>query len=375
MLSSDAKTVCERDMCAGCMACMDSCAHGAVHIEDTMEAFNAVIDADKCVDCGACERACPIANVAPKAAPVAWRQGWARDPELRAQSTSGGYATAIARAFVARGGLVCGCVQQDGSFIFKLTDDARDLGRMQGTKYVKSDAVGAYCDVRAALRQGREVLFVGLPCQAAAMRRFVGRAGDRLYAIDLICHGSTSPKLLCGYLDAKGMPLKGELILDFRKKVQYQLRYRGAETVGRPGVRDRYSTAFLCGLTYTRGCYSCPYACGERTSDLTLGDSWGTELEDEMVRGISLALVMNERGQELLRMADVEALPVGAERALANNKQLQKPSDLPAGRAALFEGLATGKSLDALVFRARPKECMKYMLKDFLVSLGFFGGE
>lgn len=106
-----------------------------------------------------------------------------------------GLATAISEAFVASNGLVCSCAQEGGEFRFHLTSDADYLRRAQGSKYVKSNPLGAYREVREALQGGQRVLFIGLPCQVAAMRNFVGsRLADSLYTIDLICHGSPSPR-------------------------------------------------------------------------------------------------------------------------------------------------------------------------------------
>lgn len=327
------RTVCKKDMCAGCMACVDSCRHGAIAIEDTIEAYNARIDPTRCVGCGLCEKTCPQMVSPSSLRPLEWLQGWAKDTSLRMSSSSGGLATAISEAFVASNGLVCSCAQEGGEFRFHLTSDADYLRRAQGSKYVKSNPLGAYREVREALQGGQRVLFIGLPCQVAAMRNFVGsRLADSLYTIDLICHGSPSPKVLSRFLEETGNNLSNELILDFRKKVQFQLRYRGAETVGRTGVRDRYSIAFLSGLPYTEGCYSCRYAKGDRVSDITLGDSWGSELSDEVANGISLALVQTDKGRELLEMTDLELLPVDPGLAVANNEQLQRPSTKPIER-------------------------------------------
>ena len=129
-------------------------------------------------------------------------------------SSSGGLATAISEAFVASNGLVCSCAQEGGEFRFHLTSDADYLRRDQGSKYVKSNPLGAYREVREALQGGQRVLFIGLPCQVAAMRNFVGsRLADSLYTIDLICHGSPSPKVLSRFLEETGNNLSNELIL------------------------------------------------------------------------------------------------------------------------------------------------------------------
>ena len=50
------KTVCENDKCTGCMACIDKCPKNAIIIKDTMVAYNAVINENKCISCGLCEK-------------------------------------------------------------------------------------------------------------------------------------------------------------------------------------------------------------------------------------------------------------------------------------------------------------------------------
>lgn len=371
MSNTDAKTVCERNLCAGCMACVESCRHGAIRVEDSVESYNAFIDPNKCVECGLCVSVCPQI-VSPSAVyPIEWRQGWAKDSSLRAKSSSGGLATAISESFIAAGGLVCSCAQGNGEFGFQLTSDLEHLKRSQGSKYVKSNPSGVYRKVKNALRDGWRVLFIGLPCQVAAMRNYVGnRLASSLYTIDLICHGTPSPKVLQRFLNESDHDLHDGLILDFRKKVQFQLHYRGAETVGRQGVRDRYSIAFLAGLPYTENCYSCRYAKGERVSDLTLGDSWGSELTKEAPFGISLALVQTTKGRELLEGADLELLTVDPDVAVANNEQLERPSAMPAARHDFMEGFKKCESVSRLVFKAEPKKCVKYIVKDTLLALG-----
>lgn len=50
----DAVKVCKVS-CIGCMKCQKTCQHDAIHVVN----FNAVIDYDKCVDCGECAAVCP----------------------------------------------------------------------------------------------------------------------------------------------------------------------------------------------------------------------------------------------------------------------------------------------------------------------------
>ena len=48
------KTVCERNMCTGCGACVEICKKGSISIVDNLDSMNAVINLDQCVDCGVC---------------------------------------------------------------------------------------------------------------------------------------------------------------------------------------------------------------------------------------------------------------------------------------------------------------------------------
>lgn len=365
-------TICEEKMCAGCMACLDTCPTEAISIESGIEFYRPVIDQEKCIDCGRCAKVCQQLHPAGFKAPVAWYQGWAEDPAERGASSSGGFATAIARAFAATDGAVCACAFSGGRFGFEVVNDPAGVERFRGSKYVKSDPSGVYRRVRDLLKAGRRVLFVGLPCQVSAMRNFVGeRWGGRLYTIDLICHGTPSPQLLEMFLRERGYELSALKDIAFRRKARFQLR-DGVMTIDSPGVVDRYLVAFLEGLDYTENCYSCPYARRERISDLTLGDSWGTDLTDEMAYGVSLALCQTAKGEELLRSAGIKLLPVDEGRAAANNKQLNMPMERPAARESFIGDLVDGIPFERAVKRALPKQCHRQDVKRTLSRLGFW---
>lgn len=365
--------ICEERMCAGCMACADICPTGSVAVVPGIEHYQPVIDQEKCIDCGRCVKVCQQLHPADFRRAIAWYQGWAVDPAERGASSSGGFATAIARAFAASGGAVCACAFSSGRFGYEVVNDPERVGRFRGSKYVKSDPSGAYKKVRALLNAGHIVLFIGLPCQVSAMRNFVGEGmGECLYTIDLICHGTPSPQLLEKFLRERGYELGDFNDLLFRRKGRFQLR-DGAVAIDKPGVVDRYLVAFLEGLDYTENCYSCEYARRERVSDLTLGDSWGTELTNEIAKGVSLALCQTAKGEELLRAAGLKLLPVDEERAVANNKQLNRPMERHAGRERFMGDLASGVSFERAVKRALPGQCRRQDVKRVLVYLGLWG--
>lgn len=366
------KTVCETNQCAGCMACVDICPKGAITIKDDLAVYNAAIDENKCIQCGACHRVCQSNNPYPGNKPISWYQGWTIDSDLRRKSSSGGAATAIAKAFTEAGGVVCGCMFKDGNFIFDLARSRDEVLLFVGSKYVKSNPIGAYKKVKEELLKGNKVLFIGLPCQVSAMKRYIPqKIQDELYTVDLICHGSPSPKLLELFLRQYNRSLSSMKKITFRVKAEMQIHGDDIGIVTK-GVSDKYTIAFLNSLTYTENCYSCHYAKIKRVSDLTLGDSWGTELPiTEIEKGVSLLLCQTLKGNELCRLAGLKLTDVDLQKAVSNNHQLQHPSIKPSFWGDFFNGIRKGVRFNRLIFRFFPKQCLKQDIKNILIKVRF----
>lgn len=225
--------------------------------------------------------------------PERWYQGWANDNDLRGLASSGGFAGAIEKAFVEKGGIVYSCVFRDGQFNFESAETVDDLQKFAGSKYVKSNPSGTYKMIKKDLAIGKKVLFTGLPCQVSGLRNVVGeKLSDNLYTIDLICHGTPSVHILNTFLEQHNVAMNELAVLKFRTKGKFGMAYdpENIRFIAKRGVLDKYLMAFLCSLMYTDNCYECKYAKLERVSDLTIGDAWGTELTEEMKQGVSLAL-------------------------------------------------------------------------------------
>ena len=92
------------------MECIDVCPKKAIKVIDSWMEYNAVIDSEKCIQCNACHSACQNNAEQVLTKPIYWKQGWAQDDCVRMRSSSGGVATAVERAFIKNGGIVCSCI-------------------------------------------------------------------------------------------------------------------------------------------------------------------------------------------------------------------------------------------------------------------------
>lgn len=362
------KTVCELNMCNGCMACVEKCHRNAITIKDDLKYYNALIDTKKCVDCGLCTKVCPRENDNDMSKPKWWYQGWA-DSEIREHASSGGAASAIIRACIKNGGYVASCLFDSGKFVFEVTNEMAVARKFAGSKYVKSNPEKIYGKIQSLLKANQKVLFIGLPCQVAAVNQFI-KDKTNLVTADLICHGTPSPYLLKKCLQEYGHDINTLTDINFRIKSLYELN-RDGKPIAAFHTMDNYLIAFLHSYDYTENCYSCKFATLDRVSDITLGDSWGTELSGEVKNGVSLILCQSEKGKELIESAGLNLLDVDINNAISHNEQLNKPSKCSKSRDQFFEnynrynnfGKALVKTAPGIVAKEKVKSIVKYIVR------------
>lgn len=360
------KTVCERNMCTGCGACVEICKKGSISIVDNLDSMNAVINLDQCVDCGVCFKVCPNKNHVELRNQLSWHQGWTTKKSERKKSSSGGFATALSKAFVKNGGIVCSCTFLEGDFVFKAVSTEEEVECFRGSKYVKSNPKGIYRKVKKILQEKNKVLFIGLPCQIAAVKNFVGEQNkDNLYTVDLICHGTPSVKILEKYMSQYGVSLSEIKDISFRTKNAFILKKDGKPITGHH-IQDRYTMSFLSSLNYTENCYYCRYATDKRVGDITIGDAWGSDLKEEIDNGISLIMCQTEKGEELLELTPFHLDNINIDEALKNNHQLRHPAIMPPKREQFFKEIKKGRNYNAVIARIYPKICLKQKIKNMI---------
>lgn len=342
--------LCNHNRCTGCGVCKAVCRHDAIlWTYDELGFRYPFIDAKKCVDCGLCGKKCPSLS------PVDFQDGndcyiaWAKDDVTHFESSSGGIATLFGKHIIEQGGFVIGCMwDNDYNAIFSIIDDVNDLSQIQGSKYVQSyipDELWAEIKSRVCKRQ--QGLFIGLPCQAAALIQFVGNHND-LIVIDLLCRGGCSPTCLKEHLSfLKKKNLRGEKITNLRFRGgsndcrftlwnKNKLVYQGSQFV------DSYFYSFMKHGLLHESCYQCQYARKERVSDITLADFWGIDsnfIKDKnIMNGSNLVLVHTEIGRKIWEELGglVERYERPLEEAVAGNDTLREPTEAPSDRDELL---------------------------------------
>lgn len=360
------KLVCKKDMCVGCAACINACPQKCIEIQDSILSLNAVIDEERCVGCLKCKKVCQQNNHLELKEQIFAVQGWTKNATVRKKSASGGIATAISHDMIEKGGYVCSCVFEKGKFIFSITNSQEKVSKFAGSKYVKSMINEAYSQVRNLLQVGKMVLFIGLPCQVAGLYLYLEHEYDKLYTVDLICHGTPSEILLKKYLSEHGCDIYCLEEIQFRSKDEFRLN----NGIKKRNTADRFIYSFLEKLNFFECCYQCHYAKKKRVGDLTLGDSWGSEIKHEISGGISLILCQTLKGKELLESTNLSLHPVNLERAIQYNEQLLKPSYKSFRRKLFFDLLKTGLSYDKIFFVCSPFFCLKQDIKYLLNIIG-----
>lgn len=295
--------------CSACSACVAVCPAGALAMEKDAAGFwHPVLDKTKCVECGACTKACPVRT--PQERPVfqpRYFAFYAKDKALRAAGTSGNAFGVFAnRCLESQDGVVYGSALDDNLYgaSCKSTDEV-PLAALQKSKYFESRMGDAISRIKKDVRAGRNVLFCGTPCQAAAVRSVLGTP-DNLLLCDFICHGVPSADWFKRYLlqMEKRYGAKATKV-DFRSKIMgwallvMEIRFAN----GKASVKSQFGDAYLADFDQNNhlreGCYGCNQII-RSVADISIGDYWATKQKKNLLdtnEGISIMRVNTPQGE------------------------------------------------------------------------------
>ncbi len=306
---------CVREDCVGCGVCSAACPFGAISMTTDERGFYVPkVDDDKCKHCNKCVKTCPgrvtppVENFKKKVRAV-----WTKDENVRKTSTSGGLFWELGSAVLRENGEVWG-VAFDDQIVPRhiVARDAETLKRLQGSKYLQSDAAACYPQVKASLDAGTRVLFTGTPCQCAALRNYLQRDYDNLVLMDFVCHGAPSVGLFQSYLQTYIRPKYNADIVSAKFRVKLsgwsgsgnEIKFADGSVYQADFFHDPYLIAFTRNFSLNNSCYHCRYANMARVADITVSDFWGYVSRKfrfrNTNRGISMAMTNTAKGEKFL---------------------------------------------------------------------------
>ncbi len=351
-------TIEEKKNCSGCHACKSACPKNCISMKADEEGFlYPVIDKEQCIDCGICEKICPIItpveNIKKESDIVAYA-AYTKDENIRLNSSSGGLFTEIATHVITRGGVVFGAAfDSDLAVRHRFVENIEELSIFRGSKYLQSTIGNAYHESEEFLKSGRMVLFTGTPCQISGLYSYLKKPYDNLITQDIICHGVPSPAVWQKYIDhiEKNTDSNVKSVF-FRDKTngwkKYSVRVSFEnEKESRTGMnKDYYMRSFLSDLCLRPSCYNCNFKDKIRISDFTLADFWGIqniipEMDDD--KGTNLIFVNSQKGKQIFDSikSNIVYKAVDMDEAIKYNPAMIKSAEMPKNRTNYMNSIYT----------------------------------
>lgn len=358
----------QKKFCCGCNACVQKCPKHCISMDEDNKGFlYPKVDTGKCVDCGICEKVCPMHKDANSRTPIQCYAVRNRDESVVYNSSSGGVFTLFAEQTIKEGGIVFGARWNNKWEVeHGCTENIEGIKSFQGSKYVQSKINDSYIKVESFLKSGRKVLFSGTPCQISGLRSYLKRDYDNLFTIDLVCHGVPSPGLFRWYLSEqlqkvalKGAKKNSVLLrpihsipkrnalesvnvveikgISFRnkakgwKKFSFALDLAKATAAGEKNSvllsytldEDTFLKGFLADMYLRPSCMDCPFRELKSGSDITICDFWGVEevipdYDDD--KGCTAVMINTPNGGDLFNLlSDIQCVSCNFNDIVRNN--------------------------------------------------------
>lgn len=302
----------DKSECCGCTACESVCSKQAIIMNVDSEGFKyPTVKTDLCVDCGLCNKVCPIEYREKKQENSHYKELLAlrnTNNDEYMMSSSGGFVSIISDYVLKKEGVVFGVTYNDNmEVIHTYAENYEDCCKFRGSKYVQSNIDGIYRKVKEFLHSKRLVLFTGTPCQVEGLKLYLRKPYENLITVDLICHAVPSPLIFKEYISYIAK-LAGEKVVDIK------MRYKGGRGWGHkfsylyvfesgrteidwPLIRD-WGRLYFRNVITRPSCHKCKYCNFDRPGDFSVADYW----DDNNLRpdiyskdGTSLVIVNSEQ--------------------------------------------------------------------------------
>jgi len=379
-----------KEDCCGCSACFNICPANAIKMIPDEEGFlYPEINTVLCTECGLCKKVCAFQktidhkNNFPNPFVYALKH---KNDEVVSNSSSGGAFTAISDHIIEQNGIVYGAAHDENlKTIHIRASNYEDRDRCRGSKYVQSDLRDVFRMVLDDLKKTKKVLFTGTPCQVAGLNEYLSALEcdtANLLTVDLVCHGTPSPKLFKDYLSLCESKRKQQIIEYFHRPKDKgwvsdeKAIYSDGHIDNSSSLSKIWRKLFYSCYFHRPSCYVCRYTNLQRPADITIADYWGIEkAHPEFMdkRGVSLLLVNTPKGKAIFESIKDDTIYIQSDTEKCMQRNLKTPTPRPEGRELAwghykklgFKGIA--KKYGGYGFKA----ILKSHIRKLLSTLGF----
>lgn len=270
-----------------------------------------VVNEDTCIDCGMCVKVCPIVNECENKEPYQKSYGgYSKDERIINSCASGGVATALSLETIKQRGVVYGVRFNEtySASDYVRIDNEDDLWALCSSKYVQPTKSGIHAAVKADLKNGLKVLFVGCPCDVAGLKRYLRKDYGNLLTCELFCAGITSSKILDEYRAMREKKVGANLMafnVRNKEKGWFVQHIKEEYQNGKVYYKNHFGTYLGYGfLNFRRpSCYHCQYKQSITMCDIKVGDFWGIKDTDPYwnPKGVSVILAKTQKGVDALK--------------------------------------------------------------------------
>lgn len=367
----------DKTKCCGCNACAQKCPKHCIHLIKNSEGFYyPQVDTQLCINCGLCEKVCPVINQNPPHQPKNVYAVKNKNTEIRLNSSSGGVFSLIAEKIIEEKGVVFGARYDDNwNVVMDFAETLEDVKAFRNSKYVQCFVGDSYLHVEKFLKAGRKVLYSGTPCMIRALKLFLKRDYDNLLTVDIVCHGVPSPGVWQDYLKSVKEIIKVKYpnkpkisSINFRDKTNgwslFSFAFSITESIGEHNTFIERTTfydnpfmrAFWRDLILRPSCYYCPVRDCKSGADLTIGDFWSISLVDKQFdddKGVGVLLVHTDKGKSILPWNQIEYISASYELASKWNGGFNKTTFVHTNRKRFFDK-----------YKKHPQQVIKLLIRN-----------
>lgn len=324
----------DRFGCFGCGICAETCSQHAIKMEYDDEGFlYPVIQKELCMDCGSCIIACETKIGKDKAAAKSEEKEETEKAKEKAKEEAKEAATdsycakyrpdSLPMLSFTESALLPfyrSCIQKQGKVIsrsfdeklqpvYRIIESEDELVRISGGIIPEADLSVGRKLIGELLKQGERVLFIGNPCETAAMREAFPHQEGRLFTIGFLCKGITSEKVFGLYRKSLETLYESELksisasnLIRGWKTPHLCAEFSSGEVLLEPAWRNLYYKQFVKHRFNRPSCYTCSYFENvENYADLVIGPYLGGSFTTEdRYEGMFILSTANEFGRQLI---------------------------------------------------------------------------